>query len=399
MFGPERDETEEITLGISSPHEDDYNDEEAQRKLFVGGLSWQTTEDGLKNYFESLDIGIDKVIIMRDKVTGRSRGFGFVTLKRMEDTDKAVNTRLHLGRKIEAKRAIPKRDMDNNTRKLFVGGIPINLTNVEFRQHFEKFGAVADAQIMTERQTGHSRGFGFVTFEEDEVARNTLKVRHVIQGKTVEVKKAQPKKVERQPIHIVHPYPYPYFPPYASMYAPAPVYGVPALYQPPMAYDPYFMGQPGGVIYTPHFVDTAYNSHLVHNSRVAVSPSRASTRKSTNDPYSPQLVRPLNNQSRHPSRRGTSLYARTPSTSRSSFSFYNPQERTERAWSAGPSAFNPSPSSTSNGVVFSHLSNSARKRGMSHPPIHKRTKTPTALNRRSPPIKEEENGVVHKYFQ
>jgi len=131
------DETETITNGlpnlvISDPLESNHVDEEGQRKLFVGGLSWQTTEDGLQNYFESLEIAVERVIIMRDKMTGRSRGFGFVTVQRIEDIDKAVNTRLHLGRKIEAKRAIPKRDMDNNTRKLFVGGIPISLTNVNF---------------------------------------------------------------------------------------------------------------------------------------------------------------------------------------------------------------------------------------------------------------------------
>jgi len=393
-------------LTISNPPEDNYDDE-GQRKLFVGGLSWQTDEDGLQNYFESLDIPVERVIIMRDKMTGRSRGFGFVTLQRIEDIDRAVNSRLHLGRKIEAKRAIPKRDMDNNTRKLFVGGIPISLTNTEFRQYFEKFGAVADAQIMTERQTGHSRGFGFITFEDDEVARNALKARHVIQGKMVEVKKAQPKKVERPPIHIVHPYPMPFFPPYASMY-PAPIYGSPGFYQPPMVYDPYFMGQTGGVIYAPHFVDTAYNSHV--NPRTSTSTPRTSTRKSSTDVFSPSLVRPVNNQSRL-SRR--SQYARTSSSHRSSLVI--PPERTERAWSADPTRMlNPafySPKS----VLVSPISNNARRRGMSHPPINNRTSSPvipynmlnkptlyTGItvqpNRRNSSQPKEET-TLHKYFQ
>jgi len=417
MFVSENEETELITntlesLVISNPREehqpDHHTDEEAQRKLFVGGLSWQTTEDVLQNYFESLGIAVERVIIMRDKMTGRSRGFGFVTLQRIEDIDKAVNTRLHLERKIEAKRAIPKREMDNNTRKLFVGGIPISLTNIEFRQYFEKFGAVADAQIMTERQTGHSRGFGFVTFEDDEVARNTLKARHVIQGKTVEVKKAQPKKVERPPIHIVHPYPMPFFPPYASMYAPAPIYGHPGFYQPPMVYDPYFMGQPGGVIYAPHFVDTSYNSHVVHNPHVTTgTPPRTSIRKSTTDVFSPSLVRPVNNQSRR-----RTQYSRTPPSSHRS-SLFIPPERTERAWSADPTrAFNPSSLSS---YTNPPISTNARRRGMSHPPINNRTKShvtipyntlnrpmsgiPTQTNRRSSTHPKEETSGLHKYFQ
>jgi len=170
------------------------SDTESQRKLFIGGLSWQTTEESLKEYFEGLGFRIEKAIIMKDKNTGRSRGFGFITLVNIEDIDKVVTTKLFLDRKIEAKRAIPKQDMDNSARKFFVGGIPVNLTVNEFRNYFEKFGTVIDAQIITERNSGHSRGFGFVTFENDEVANNVLNSQHIIQGKKVEIKKAQPKK-------------------------------------------------------------------------------------------------------------------------------------------------------------------------------------------------------------
>jgi len=167
---------------------------DAQRKLFIGGLSWQTTEESLKEYLEGLGFSIEKAIIMKDKITGRSRGFGFITLVNVEDVDKVVTAKLYLDRKIEAKRAIPKQDMDNSARKFFVGGIPVNLSVNEFRKYFEKFGTVIDAQIITERNSGHSRGFGFVTFESDDVAHQVLNVQHIIQGKKVEIKKAQPKK-------------------------------------------------------------------------------------------------------------------------------------------------------------------------------------------------------------
>jgi len=53
--------------------------QEMSGKLFVGGLSWDTTDSSLANAFSSYDVQEAKVITDRD--TGRSRGFGFVTLK------------------------------------------------------------------------------------------------------------------------------------------------------------------------------------------------------------------------------------------------------------------------------------------------------------------------------
>lgn len=51
--------------------------------------------------------------------------------------------------------------------KLFVGGISWNTDDVGLKQAFERFGAVRDAKVITDRETGRSRGFGFVTFEKE----------------------------------------------------------------------------------------------------------------------------------------------------------------------------------------------------------------------------------------
>jgi len=60
------------------------------KKLFVGGLSWNTTEDGLREAFEQYgEIAEAKLITDRD--TGRSRGFGFITFSNDDDADKAVS--------------------------------------------------------------------------------------------------------------------------------------------------------------------------------------------------------------------------------------------------------------------------------------------------------------------
>lgn len=48
-----------------------------QGKLFIGGISWETSEDRLKEYFGNYG-DILQAVVMRDKLTGRPRGFGFV---------------------------------------------------------------------------------------------------------------------------------------------------------------------------------------------------------------------------------------------------------------------------------------------------------------------------------
>jgi RNA recognition motif-containing protein len=169
----------------------------SDRKVFLGGLAWSTTEDSLKEYLErELNITVEKVTIMRDRQTGNSRGFGFVIVQNADDADKVVNAN-HLldSKKIEAKRAIPKDEIqESNTRKLFVGGIPVNITDDEFKNHFIKFGTVTEIQIVKDRNTGKSRGFGFVTFEDKDNVDHVLTFPHVLLGKQVEVKKAEPKK-------------------------------------------------------------------------------------------------------------------------------------------------------------------------------------------------------------
>ena len=48
-----------------------------QGKLFIGGISWETTEEKPKEYFENYG-DVVQTVVMRDKTTGRPRGFGFV---------------------------------------------------------------------------------------------------------------------------------------------------------------------------------------------------------------------------------------------------------------------------------------------------------------------------------
>ncbi|XAR67611.1 hypothetical protein NMG60_11002442 [Bertholletia excelsa] len=179
---------------------DHHHRDSSSGKLFVGGIAWETSEETFANYFCKYGEITDSVIMM-DKFSGRPRGFGFVTF-----ADPAVADRVleedHIidGRAVEVKRTVPREEMQvkgvQKTRKVFVGGIPSSLTEDELKEYFSSYGPVMEHQIMLDHNTGRSRGFGFVTFEnEDAVERLFSDGRtHELGGKQVEIKKAVPKR-------------------------------------------------------------------------------------------------------------------------------------------------------------------------------------------------------------
>ena len=52
---------------------------------------------------------------------------------------------------------------DTTFTKIFVGGLPYHTTDVSLRNFFQKFGEIEEAVVITDRQTGKSRGYGFVS--------------------------------------------------------------------------------------------------------------------------------------------------------------------------------------------------------------------------------------------
>ncbi|KAI1850626.1 hypothetical protein JX266_003908 [Neoarthrinium moseri] len=162
--------------------------------MFIGGLNWETTDQSLRDYFTQFG-EVTECTVMRDGATGRSRGFGFLTFK----DPKCVNivmVKEHFldGKIIDPKRAIP-RDEQEKTSKIFVGGVSQDTTEAEFKDYFAQFGRVVDATLMMDKDTGRPRGFGFVTFESEAGVDNCTIPGQVLQinGKPIEVKKAQPR--------------------------------------------------------------------------------------------------------------------------------------------------------------------------------------------------------------
>jgi len=80
-------------------------------------------------------------------------------------------------------------------KKLFVGGLSWDTTDDGLRQAFTSFGEITEAKVITDRDTGRSRGFGFVTFTQDEDAKKAISQMDgtSLDGKTIKVNEAQEK--------------------------------------------------------------------------------------------------------------------------------------------------------------------------------------------------------------
>ncbi|TQE09585.1 hypothetical protein C1H46_004804 [Malus baccata] len=218
-------------------------------KLFIGGISWETSEDKLKEYFSNYG-DVLQTVVMRDKISGRPRGFGFVVFvdpavldRVLQDQhtidgrtaskddvsfspQKSIPSRFKRGNanlvvqlqccfnfQVEAKRALSREEQQTTgrvgnanptrsagsggnvrTKKIFVGGLPPTLSEEGFREYFEAYGHVTDVVVMYDQSTGRPRGFGFISFDTEEAVDRVLhKTFHDLNGKQVEVKRALPK--------------------------------------------------------------------------------------------------------------------------------------------------------------------------------------------------------------
>ena len=93
------------------------------KKLFVGGLSYDTSEDVLRETFAKVG-AVESAIIIKDKMSGRSKGFGFVEMTNDEEADKAIESlngtdlegrkmTVNVARPMEER---PRRDFDRDGR-------------------------------------------------------------------------------------------------------------------------------------------------------------------------------------------------------------------------------------------------------------------------------------------
>jgi len=94
------------------------------KRLFIGGIPFQTTEEELREYFSKVG-EIESISLITDKYTGKSKGFAFVEYKNEDDSQKAINTLNDSeigGRRINVAEARPMERRDDRPRRDFNRG-------------------------------------------------------------------------------------------------------------------------------------------------------------------------------------------------------------------------------------------------------------------------------------
>lgn len=79
--------------------------------------------------------------------------------------------------------------------KLFVGSLPWSITSDTLRELFAQYGEITEAMVITDRDSGRSKGFGFVTFASEESAQKALEMDgKEIEGRKIVVNVAKPRE-------------------------------------------------------------------------------------------------------------------------------------------------------------------------------------------------------------
>ncbi|KAK1290060.1 hypothetical protein QJS10_CPB18g00609 [Acorus calamus] len=170
------------TVAVAEPEEGVEEEEESyveppeEAKLFVGNLPYDLDSERLAALFEKAGV-VEVAEVIYNRETDKSRGFGFVTMSTIEEAEKAVEmfNRYDVnGRLLTVNKAAPRGSQPERiprsfepSFRLYVGNLPWQVDDARLEQVFSEHGKVVEARVVYDRETGRSRGFGFVTMASE----------------------------------------------------------------------------------------------------------------------------------------------------------------------------------------------------------------------------------------
>ncbi|KAG8386400.1 hypothetical protein BUALT_Bualt03G0144900 [Buddleja alternifolia] len=169
-----------------------------QRKLFIRGLGSETTTEKLRALFAAYG-ELDEAVVINDKATGKSKGYGFITYKHIDGAMMALK---EPSKKIDGRMTVTQlaaagmsgggggggggsgvgggsvggvnNQVDVSSRKIFVGNVPYDMSTERLLQHFLMYGEIEEGPLGFDKATGKSKGFALFVYKTAEAARASL---------------------------------------------------------------------------------------------------------------------------------------------------------------------------------------------------------------------------------
>ncbi|RVW69653.1 31 kDa ribonucleoprotein, chloroplastic [Vitis vinifera] len=240
--------------GVVDDGEDSYSEPPEEAKVFVGNLPYDVDSERLARLFEQAGV-VEIAEVIYNRETDRSRGFGFVSMSTVEEAEKAVDMfhrylfhrevitvklahycimtslglrvfsnsniappkepgnwwtlvmtsedlyRLELdGRLLTVNKAAPRGSQPERPPRVFepafrmyVGNLPWDVDSARLEQVFSEHGKVVEARVVFDRETGRSRGFGFVTMSSQTELEDAIAATdgQTLDGRTIRVNVAE----------------------------------------------------------------------------------------------------------------------------------------------------------------------------------------------------------------
>uniref|UniRef100_A0A7N0RJ17 RRM domain-containing protein n=1 Tax=Kalanchoe fedtschenkoi TaxID=63787 RepID=A0A7N0RJ17_KALFE len=203
----EESEGEEEDVGGNEGFVEEVVSEEA--KVYVGNLSYEIDSEQLAGIFgRAGTVEIAEVIYNRE--TNQSRGFAFVTMSTVAEAEKAVEM-FHRydvnGRLLTVSKAAPRgaarperiARVFETAPRIYVGNLPWQVDDERLEQVFSEHGRVVEARVVYDRDTGRSRGFGFVTMSTESEVSNAISALdgQSLEGRSIRVAVAESRPERR----------------------------------------------------------------------------------------------------------------------------------------------------------------------------------------------------------
>ncbi|CAL5090250.1 unnamed protein product [Urochloa decumbens] len=180
--GDEEEDAVEASAAVQEEEEvGEYVEPPEEAKVYVGNLPYDVDSERLAQLFEQAGV-VEVAEVIYNRETDQSRRFGFVTMSTIEEAEKAVEM-FHRydvnGRLLTVNKAAPRGSRverpprqigSSSSFRIYVGNLPWQVDDSRLVQMFSEHGKVVDARVVYDRETGRSRGFGFVTMAtQDEL--------------------------------------------------------------------------------------------------------------------------------------------------------------------------------------------------------------------------------------